>query len=154
MFSDAQQRYIASLVATLRNEYPYYIAYSDYKANSSESPQLYVIFSKDKITANGMYQYSISSGVCYAIRTNNYSSYYSNDARHTVSSYSGGTLDIPVYEWVYTNAEFSTASIQPDINKLYGGDYNVQLQTTNFIFSVACLCVLLLDIIFSFRRRI
>lgn len=121
MFSDAQQRYIASLVATMRDEYPYYIAYSDYKANSSESPQLYVIFTKDKITAKGMYSYEVPSGVRYALITNNYSSYYTNQARQVVSSYSGGSLSIPVYEFVYTNATFSSYSVQPDINSLYGG---------------------------------
>lgn len=44
MFSDAQQRYIASLVASMRAEYPYYIAYSDYRNSSSDSPQLYIVF--------------------------------------------------------------------------------------------------------------
>ena len=50
MFSDAQQRYIASLVASMRGEYPYYIAYSDFKNSNSDSPQLYIVFCKEKIT--------------------------------------------------------------------------------------------------------
>lgn len=153
MFSDAQQRYIASLVATMRDEYPYYIAYSDYKANSSESPQLYVIFTKDKITAKGMYSYEVPSGVRYALITNNYSSYYTNQARQVVSSYSGGSLSIPVYEFVYTNATFSSYSVQPDINCLYGGDYNAQIQMQNFVLVAALLSVFILGIINSFCRR-
>lgn len=153
MFTDAQQRYIASLVASMRKDYPYYLAYSDFKSSSSDSPQIYIIFTKEKIKGVSMYEYSVPSGVRYAIRTNNYSTYYSNDSRHTVSAYSGGSLSIPVYEWIYTNSEFSSYSIQPDINYLYGGDYSAQLQTTNFIFCTACLCVLMLNIFFSFRRR-
>lgn len=44
MFSDAQQRYIASLVASMRGEYPYYIAYSDFRNSDYDSPQLYIVF--------------------------------------------------------------------------------------------------------------
>ena len=133
MFSDAQQRYIASLVATMREDYPYYISYSDFRYCSSDVPSIYVIFSKDKITASDMYTFSVPSGVRYAIYTNNYSSYSSNPARHSVTAYNGGYLSVPVYEFVYTNAVFSTYSVQPDVNSLYGGDYNAQLQTQNFI---------------------
>lgn len=154
MFSDAQQRYIASLVASMRGEYPYYIAYSDFRNSDYDSPQLYVIFCKEKITSRGLYSYVVPAGVRYAVNTYNYSSYNSSSARTVVSAYSGGTLNVPVYEWIYTNSEFSSYSVQPDINKLYGGDYNAQLQTTNFIFVVACLTVMLLDVFFSFRRRL
>lgn len=154
MFSDSQQRYIASLVASMRGEYPYYIAYSDFKNSDYDSPQLYVIFCKKKITSRGLYSYVVPAGVRYAVNTYNYSSYNSSSVRTVVSAYSGGTLNVPVYEWIYTNSEFSSYSVQPDINKLYGGDYNAQLQTTNFIFIVACLTVMLLDVFFSFRRRL
>lgn len=143
MFSDANQRYIASLVATMRDEYPYYIAYSDVRNGDSDTPSLYVIFTKEKITAGGMYSYEVAEGVKYSIITNNYSSYSSNSARHSCSAFSGGTVAVPVYEFVYTNAEFSTYSIQPDINMLYGGDYNVQLQTQSILFTIFCLsCIL------------
>lgn len=154
MFSDSQQRYIASLVASMRGEYPYYIAYSDFKNSDYDSPQLYVVFCKEKITSRGLYSYVVPAGVRYAVNTYNYSSYNSSSARTVVSAYSGGTLNVPVYEWIYTNSEFSSYSVQPDINQLYGGDYNAQLQTTNFIFIVACLTVMLLDVFFSFRRRL
>ena len=152
MFSDAQQRYIASLVATMRKDYPYYIAYSDFRYGSSDVPSIYVIFSKDKITASDMYTFSVPSGVRYAIYTNNYSSYVPNPARQSVTTYNGGSLSVPVYEFVYTNAVFSSYSVQPNINSLYGGDYNAQLQTQNFIVVAACLCVLIYGIINSFRR--
>ena len=67
MFSDAQQRYIASLVASMRAEYPYYIAYSDYRNSSSDSPQLYIVFCKEKITSKGLYSYVVPAGVRYAV---------------------------------------------------------------------------------------
>lgn len=154
MFTDAQQGYIAALVANMRNEYPYYIAYSDFRNGSYDNPSVYVIFTKEKISARGLYSYEVSSGVKYSLITSNYSSYNTNTARTVVNSFSGGTVVVPAYEFVYTNAEFASSSVQPDINKLYGGDYNAQLQTTNFIFVVACLTVMLLDVFFSFRRRL
>ena len=154
MFSDAQQRYIASLVANMRDEYPYYIAYSDFRYGDYENASIYVIFSKEKITSRGLYSYEVPAGVRYSLITNNYSSYNTNSARTVVNSFSGGVVNVPAYEFVYTNADFTSSSVQPDINKLYGGDYNAQLQSTNFIFVVACLTVMLLDVFFSFRRRI
>lgn len=134
MFSDAQQRYIASLVASMRAEYPYYIAYSDYRNSSSDSPQLYIVFCKEKITSKGLYSYVVPAGVRYAVNTYNYSSYNSSSARTVVTAYSGGTLNIPVYEWIYTNSEFSSYSVQPDVNSLYGGG----LQCTNSSSKFCC----------------
>ena len=154
MFSDAQQGYIASLVASMRDEYPYYIAYSDFRYGSYENASIYVIFSKEKIISRGLYSYEVPTGVKYSLITNNYSSYNNNTARTLVTSFNGGVITVPIYEFIYTNAEFSGSSVQPDINKLYGGDYNAQLQSTNFIFVVACLTIMLLDVFFSFRRRI
>lgn len=154
MFSDAQQRYIAALVANMRAQYPYYLAYSDFRYGDSETASIHVIFSKEKITSRGLYSYEVPSGVKYSLITSNYSSYNTNTARTVVNSFSGGVVNVPFYEFVYTNADFTSSSVQPDINKLYGGDYNAQLQSTNFIFIVACLTVMLLDVFFSFRRRI
>ena len=154
MFTDAQQRYIAALVSNMRDDYPYYIAYSDFRYGDYENASIYVIFSKEKITSRGLYSYEVPSGVRYALITNNYSSYNPNSARTVVNSFAGGVVTVPVYEFVYTNADFTGSSVQPDINKLYGGDYNAQLQSTNFIFIVACLTVMLLDVFFSFRRRL
>lgn len=154
MFTDSQQGFVASLVANMRDEYPYYIAYSDFKNGSYDSPSIYVIFTKEKITARGLYSYEVSAGVKYSLITSNYSSYNTNTARTVVNSFVGGIVAVPVYEFVYTNADFASSSVQPDINKLYGGDYNAQLQTTNFVFVVVCLTVMLLDVFFSFRRRL
>lgn len=154
MFSDAQQRYIAALVSNMRDDYPYYIAYSDFRYGDYDNASIYVIFSKEKIKSRGLYSYEVPAGVRYALITNNYSSYNSNSARTVVNSFNGGVVTVPAYEFVYTNADFTGSSVQPDINKLYGGDYNAQLQSTNFIFIVACLTVMLLDVFFSFRRRL
>ena len=153
MFSDAQQRYIASLVASMRGDYPYYIAYSDFKNSDYDSPQLYIVFCKEKITSRGLYSYVVPAGVRYAVNTYNYSSYNSSSARTVVTAYSGGTLNIPVYEWIYTNSEFSSYSVQPDVNSLYGGDYNAQIQVQNFVVIAALLAFLFASIATSFRRR-
>ena len=96
MFSDAQQGYIAALVANMRDEYPYYIAYSDFRYGDYENASIYVIFSKEKITSRGLYSYEVPAGVKYALITNNYSSYNANLARTVVNSFSGGVVNVPV----------------------------------------------------------
>lgn len=154
MFSDAQQRYLASLVASMRDDYPYYVAYSDFKNTGYDVPQIYVIFCKEKITSSGLYSYSVPQGVKFSVITSNYSSYgsSSNSERLSVTAYTGGSLSVPIYEWVYTNAEFSGVAVQPDVNSLYGGDYNAQIQTSNFFLVCCGLCVLIYGIINCFRR--
>lgn len=152
MFSDAQQRFIASLVASMREDYPYYLAYSDFHSSGYDVPSLYVMFSDKPITASSPYRYVVPQGVKYSVITGNYSSYNSNNDRISVSSFDGGNVSIPAYEWVYSNAEYSGSAIQPDVNMLYGGDYNAQIQTVNFFLIACALCVLIYGIINSFRR--
>lgn len=152
MFTDAQQRFIASLVSSMRDDYPYYLAYSDFHSTGYDVPSLYVLFSDKPITASSPYRYVVPQGVKYSVITGNYSSYNSNNDRISVSSFDGGTVSIPVYEWIYSNAKYSGTAIQPDVNMLYGGDYNAQIQTVNFFLIACALCVLIYGIINSFRR--
>lgn len=124
LFNDAQQSYIEYLVPTMRKEgYTYYVAYSNTDTSSgyygSREPDLYIVFSTSEITASTAYRYSVPSGsVRYICRTNNYSSsnYAVNTERVTSDSFSG-TLSIDVYEHVYSNANYTSGTVQPDILK-------------------------------------
>lgn len=123
MFSTAQNDYLKSLVLVMRQQgYRYYIAYSDNDRDNNYNPDLYVIFAKDKITANSLYSYSVpASSVRYNIITSNTS--YNNTAyRVTTASVGASTVTVDRYEHVYSNAvpAMDTVQLQPDI--LYTGE--------------------------------
>lgn len=123
MFSTAQNDYLKSLVPVMRDQgYRYYVAYSDNDRDNSYNPDLYVIFAKDKITASGLYSYSIPAGaIRYSIITSNTS--YNNTAyRVTTASLGAFTLSVDRYEHIYSNAAPATNSVmlQPDV--LYTGE--------------------------------
>lgn len=127
MFSTAQNDYLKSLVPVMRQQgYRYYVAYSDNDRNNNYDPDLYLIFSKDKITANSLYSYSVPAGsVRYSIITSNTS--YNNTAYRVVTASVGAfTVTIDRYEHVYSNAApaTDTVQLQPDI--LYTGEVYVR----------------------------
>ncbi len=122
MFSTAQEQYLKSLIPTMMDEgYTSYIAYTATNTNNSgwgytAIPDLYIVFSKESIMANGGYSYTVpADSVRYIVRTGIYSS--SNTANNTerVKTESfRGRLSIDVYEHIYTNAEFTGVALQPD----------------------------------------
>lgn len=117
MWSDSYKEYVKSLVESNRGEYPYYVAHTcTYWGYDSfaDMPSFKVYFSKDPITATDIYTYILSdNSMVYSVIGSNASRNYS-DQRVTTSSYSG-TLVINDYEFIYSNAEYITRSIQPDI---------------------------------------
>lgn len=99
--------------------YSYYVAYTNTFTDNFNryEPDLYLIFSKDKITANSAYTYTAPQGsILYVLRTSNYSTSSNavNTSRVTSQSYSG-TFTVDAYEHIYSNAEFAGNTIQPDI---------------------------------------
>lgn len=141
MFSTNQLEIVKALVPTMREQgYKYYIAYTytdiDSSWNSSIEPDLYFVFSKEKITAQSGYKYTIpENSIQYVCRSGNYSTSTSavNTDRIKKQSISG-ILNIDLYEHIYSNAEYGeTQVIMPDI---LGGEMyaeNVYIQATNFI---------------------
>lgn len=132
----------------MRNEgYKYYVVYS-YTDTSSSSyyrrqPDLYFIFSKEKINASSAYNYSVPAGsIRYICRSNDYSSsnYADNSSRIKSENFSG-SLTIEPYEHIFSNAEFSSQTIQPDILKGEQSS-NVYLQGIGIILSVFLLFIL------------
>lgn len=140
MFSTNQLEIVKSLVPTMREQgYKYYIAYTYTDTSSSwggtVDPDLYFVFSKEKITAQSGYKYTIpENSIQYVCRTSNYSTSTSavNTDRMKKQSISG-QLNINLYEHIYSNAEYGESVVMPDI--LGGEQYaeSVYTQATNFI---------------------
>lgn len=150
MFNQAQQDIINTLVPTMREKgYKYYVAYSFSDPDRGDyyfaSPDLYFVFSKEKITASSAYSYTCPKGsVRFSCRSVNYSS-----SRHAVntdrieSAPFSGKLTIEPYEHIYSNAEFAGTTIQPDIFKGEGVSQNVIGTANTFI-----LCAILFLLVF------
>ncbi len=144
MFSSNQQAYIDALLPTYAKEgYKYYVCYTNTLVNSSyyysTDPDLYVIFSQERISAADAYTFDIAEpSILVSVRSGNYStnSNANNGARVTVSDYSAQELIIQPYEHVYTNAEFESYALQPDYYLGTGGETNVQVQGVSFIILV------------------
>lgn len=138
MFSTVQTDVIKSLIPVMRRQgYKYYIAYTYTRTGnySTVDPDLYIVFSEDKITASDLYTYSVPSGsVKYSIRTPNYSTNSSavNTDRLFSSSFSG-SLTINPYEHIYTNSVFSGSSVQPDILYEMKGGYEFETSVATAI---------------------
>lgn len=161
MFSTAQKDVLTSLIPVMRRQgYKYYIAYTNTNTNtgwtSSAVVDLYVVFSSDEIVAKDMYSYSIPSGsVRYAIRTANYSTGNGavNTDRYVTSTYSG-TLTVQEYEHIYTNAEFSTSTVQPNILYEARGGYAYEAEVGQTItLAVAVLFVVFSSLLRAFLKR-
>lgn len=146
MFSTAQQAYIDALLPTYAKDgYKYYVVYTNNMANSgyysSSYPDLYAVFSKEAISAEDAYTYDIGdSSILVSVRSGNYSSSSSanNSDRVDVKNYSAQILHIPSCEHIYTNADFSGHTLQPDYSLSSGGETNVQIQTISFIMLIVC----------------
>lgn len=127
MWSDNYRDYVKQLVLTNRAEYPYYVAHTcTYWGGSSyDQPNFKVYFSKEPITATSLYNYTLPvDSVCYNVIGGNGNTNY-HAARTNVTSVSGN-IRINDYEFIYSNAEYSTSSIQPDIlatNNVTRADY-------------------------------
>ena len=116
MWSTTNYDYAKSLVLSNKAEYPYYIAVTNTNVSNNyvnDPIQFYVYLSKKPISASSRYNFSIPSGsVCYSVRSGSASSNYHSE--RVVSSSVSRTLTVDNYEFVYTNAEFESSTIQPD----------------------------------------
>lgn len=157
MFSTNQLEVLSSLIPTMQNNgYKYYVAYTSTNTSSGwnvqAKPDLYVVFSEDKITASSGYEYIVPEGsVIYIIRTVNYSTSDSGvNTDRIISSEYSGSLNIDVYEHVYSNADYSSSAVvMPDFNFRGAG---VQLEKTNSV-GLVCTAVLLFLVFCSFFKR-
>lgn len=116
MWNTATENYVKQLVLTMKKEYPYYVAHTISNVSSgNDVVTTRVYFSSAPIEAKGLYSYFLPvNSIRYDLITSNYSDRYTNGARISTSSFNG-TLTLNQYEFVYTNAEFTGSTIQPDL---------------------------------------
>lgn len=118
MWNASYESYVKQLVLSNKNEYPYYIAHTcTYwnTTNSSALPAFKVYFSKEPISATGEYTYVFKGDtVCYSVVGGNATNNYHNE-RVQISNVNNNNLYINDYEFIYTNAEFSSYSVHPDV---------------------------------------
>lgn len=123
MWSDSYRDYVKSLVESNRDDYPYYVAHTcTYWGVSSSSayPSFKVYFSKKPITADDLYTYVFEdTAMVYSVIGSNANSNY-HDSRVSVGYLSGNKLKVDNFEFIYSNAEYKTVSIQPDILETSG----------------------------------
>ncbi len=151
LFSSNQNLFLKDFIPTvLQGDYKYYIAYTNTSTGNyyTSENDLFVLVSTEPISAEGGYKYQLA-GECklYEIRTGNYNSSTSanNTERVKVSDYTATSLTIDVYEHIYTNAEYETIIMQPNIN-MGESVTNVNLQATNVLLAVFLLSYFILFI--------
>lgn len=117
MWNDSYKDYVKELVKTNYKEYPYYIAHTcTYWGinNTAVYPSFKVYFSKEPIQANDLYNYTLKGdSLCYSVIGGNGNQNY-HDSRVTTAN-ALGNVKINDYEFIYTNAEFTGSTVQPDI---------------------------------------
>lgn len=158
MFNTAQKDLIESLVPLMRKEgYDYYVAYT-YTSTSSGlnrtvQPDLYIVFSRDKLSFTSSYSFNCPDGsVRFACRTVNYStSQYGVNTDRIVKSSVNGNITVDPYEHIYTNAEYSTSVgiRHPDILFSMEGGYSYE---SSIALTIAICCVLLFSVFSSIIR--
>lgn len=118
MLSRDNYEYAKQLIESNRGEYPYYILSTNTNISDSydyQAATFKIYFSDKPITANGRYSFSFQGDVVvYSVISSNASKQYHSE-RVQISSYNSTSLTVNNYEFVYTNAEFKTGSIQPDV---------------------------------------
>lgn len=157
MFSTNQIELLSALIPTMKDKgFDYYVAYTSTSRNSGWGtqtiPDLYVVFSKDKIEASSGYDYTIPEGsVIYTIRTPNYStSDYGVNTDRLVTSEFSGQLSIDLYEHIYSNAEYGDSSVvMPDFNFRGAGEQYEKTNGVGFVLTA----VLLFIVFCSFFKR-
>lgn len=115
-FSTTQIDVLEALVARLRAEgYTYYLCHQNLLTGVSNDYDMIVYFSKEQITGETGYEYSVpKDSLCYRIRSGNAST-YNNDVRMTVEALNeSSTVDVLESLHISTNAVFMTTEIQPD----------------------------------------
>lgn len=140
MLNENELTYVKSLISKYKSDYPYYVVRSvsydgwDYDNNL---PEIQIYFSKDEITASG-YSYSFSSDtILLNVNTDSYNYRDTSFTRISQASFNGGTVSIPVYEDIYTNATTESTVVMPDIS------YDIPVSQSSF-FAVGLVLIVLL----------
>ena len=116
MFSNNQLSIMKPLVAQMRDRgYSYYLAVQNVSSSEYYDYDMFIYFSDEEITSLSQYLYTLPANtIKYSIRSGNVSTSHPEN-RMDISHLSSETsLSINSYEFVSTNANFSTSFIVPD----------------------------------------
>ena len=116
MFSTAQLDIMRSLVSQMRDRgYSHYIAVQNVASPISYDYDFFIYFSDEEIISLSQYLYTLPANtVKYSIRSGN-ANINHQDNRIDITHLSSETsLSVDRYQYVSTNAKFSTAYIVPD----------------------------------------
>lgn len=149
MFSEIQRNYIQQLVLANKDKYPYYLAYTNSnisQGSNYDTVNFYVVISDEPITASSQYVYEISgNSKRFAVKSGSASYSYHTERVQLLAAPS--EVSINNYEFVYTNANFSGASLQPDLLVTNG------LQQSHFDgFSIAILIIIVSVLFYKMIR--
>ena len=114
--STTQIDVLEALVARMRAEgYEYYLCHQNLLTNVSNDYDLIVYFSKDEITGETGYKYTVPAySLCYRIRTGNASTNNNTDRFNIETVSRLTTVNVSESFHISTNAVFLTSQIQPD----------------------------------------
>lgn len=148
-FSTTQIDLLEALVARMRAEgYTYYLCHQNLNTGISNDPDMIVYFSKEEITGQTGYKYSVSAdSLCYRIRSGNASTNYNTNRYYYESVSKDTTVNIEESIHISTNAVFLTTQIQPD----YCLEVH-QYETQGGILFTLCVFLLLYSFLKLFRR--
>lgn len=150
MFSTAQLDIMRSLVSQMRDRgYTHYIAVQNVASSISYDYDFFIYFSDEEITSLSQYLYTLPANtIKYSIRSGN-ASINHQDNRIDISHLSDETsLSVDRYQYVSTNAKFSTVFIVPDYT--YSEVKNCE---TNALSSFMLVCGVLFVCICQMLRR-
>jgi hypothetical protein len=147
MLTAVEMEYVRALVETMRGKgYKHYVCNTVTETGNVRDIQL--VFSTEPVTANSLNSFVVVGGVRYLVDSSGYAAAQGGHNRVAVSAYSG-TLVVPDYEFIYTDAEFSGTSVQPDLRQL-GGSEN---ETGQAVFLLVALLFLTLVFFRFFGSR-
>ena len=145
MFSTTEYQYTRDLVITNLNEdYDYYLCFTENSGNTSYNSSDYDVicyFSKAEIQKQGEYQYTFTDTADFIeFDSNSYGTNNTIQKIHT-GTVNASTINIPNYEYIYSNCEGSTFDIVSDIkfNQDNNLAYNLDL---NYAYLVLVLLIL------------
>ena len=150
MFSTNQLQIMKPLVAQMRDRgYNNYLAVQNVFSSDYYDYDMFIYFSDEEITSLSQYLYTLPANtIKYSIRSGNASSSHQDNRIDITHLSSETSLSIERYQFVSTNAKFSTAFIVPDYTYT-----EVKNSETNALSSFMLVCGVLFVCICQMLRR-
>lgn len=117
MISETNRQLIVDIIKTNKSDYPYYLCFTETNFDDAfyyYDDYIYLYLSKTPITADSDYQYQVpAESIRYKVNTNTATNKDKLE-RIKIDNYVG-SVNVPSYEFIYSNCEYKTASVVPDV---------------------------------------